>query len=351
MSTPVFNAKLTVTAVEEIAAPNDWFLTIDVIDGEGIFYATDIQPNDLVFLDTSLSYPSTISRFKVVDILPDVTPATATLIITYDDDLDPAYIDMYSLLPDGLVCRPTYYERFSTTGDSNVQNLPTKFVTYLRNTDFKTIDTLFQAGGFGATGIQGSTGTQGVTGPAGGGGSGDGSTGVQGVTGIAGIQGFTGVQGTTGVGLQGIQGVTGPSGGGSGEGATGVQGTTGLAGATGPGTSIQYITRNKITNTVHVGTSIDSVPVINGPEGVEWTVVVKETAAPQNVYMTKINAVHNGYTGLAGQADYSEYGIQSIGTLSPTISVGVTGSDMCLFLTTSSSCVGAVVRISIDPEY
>ena len=134
-------------------------------------------------------------------------------------------------------------------------------------------------------------------------------------------------------------------------GPAGATGYPGLPGATGAGSSIPYITRIKIGNAVHHGDTVDSVPVVNGPEGVEWTVVVKDYAAPQNVYMTKINAVHNGFTGLAGFADASEFGIQSLGTLTPTLSVGVTGSAMCLFLTTSTSCVGAIVRVSVDPEF
>jgi hypothetical protein len=83
----------------------------------------------------------------------------------------------------------------------------------------------------GPSGVQGLTGPQGVTGASGVQGV-TGVSGVQGVTGPSGVQGLTGPQGVTGA--SGVQGVTGPSGVQGLTGPQGVTGASGVQGLTGP---------------------------------------------------------------------------------------------------------------------
>jgi len=147
MSLPKLNAKITLTNFEPITPPSVWKLTFNVFDLEGIFYATDIQVGDMICLDTSASYPETITRYRVTSIDPATTPSVGVMTVTFDDNMDPSSIDITAAQPDGLVCHPSTNNKFSYTADPSAQGLPTKFVTYLRNRDFEIVDSMAASGG------------------------------------------------------------------------------------------------------------------------------------------------------------------------------------------------------------
>lgn len=333
MSTPRFNAKITLNSTNQLSA-NTWTFEFSILDVEGVFSGFDVSVNDLIVLDTSGSEPGTMSRYKVTSVDPSTDATDVTCNVIYDDDELTATDPSGALFLDGFVCRGTPDMQFFTIPAPDVQGLPIKFSVYPRNSDFQIrLDPAVGSGGptgatgatgagstgatgqtgndgatgaVGATGPAGSTGANGLTGPTGAAGA-TGSPGPVGATGLTGVNGATGSSGVTGStgangndgndGATGSQGLTGPTGavGATGvagaTGQTGIAGTTGATGATGTNgndgsigpTGPAGATGNDGATGVDGGTGstgsigptgstgADGSTGATGPEGIAWT--------------------------------------------------------------------------------
>ena len=164
----------------------------------------------------------------------------------------------------------------------------------------------------GVQGIQGVTGPSGVQGMTGASGV-QGETGPQGVTGPSGVQGMTGASGPQGVtGASGVQGVTGASGVQGVTGVSGVQGETGPQGSTGP----------------------SGVQGLTGPQGVTGPSGVQGETGPQGV------TGPSGVQGLTGpQGSTGPSGVQGVTGASGV--QGITGASGVQGLTGPQGVTGA----------
>lgn len=230
MSTPRFNAKITLNSTNQLSA-NTWTFQFTISDVEGVFSGFDVSVGDVIVLDTSGSEPATMSRYAVTSVDPSTDAVNVTCDVVYDDDEIVATDPSGALFIDGFICRPTPNRGFFTIPAPDVQGLPIKFTVYPRNSDFYLrLDPSGGGGGTGATGADGSTGATGQDGATGS----DGTVGATGATGSNGATGPSGSTGATGAaGATGAIGATGPSGADGSNGSTGAQGVTGSVGPTG----------------------------------------------------------------------------------------------------------------------
>lgn len=108
------------------------------------------------------------------------------------------------------------------------------------------------------------------------------------------------------------------------------------------------VTRSKLASATHASATLDSVAVAS-IEGVEWSVIVKETSGTGR-YACKIVAVNDGQAD--GNVDFTEYAVVEIGaTLNPVLNVTVSGANMLLTVTTSVAATVSVVRVVMDSDY
>ena len=190
MAKPIFNAKITLTASADLINPNQFEVSFDIVDLEGVFSGLDVEIGDYLYLDTTAIEPATVTRYRVDSIVgvPGFTSVTAH--VSFIDNNDNPINPSVALGLDGFISRPTTNRHLSIVPSPGVQLLPDKFSFYPQN--FNTEDLDSGGGGGGATGAIGPTG---ATGPAGATGS-DGAYGATGATGAEGPVGATGADGS-----------------------------------------------------------------------------------------------------------------------------------------------------------
>lgn len=134
MSTPIFNAKITLNASTQVT-PDTFEVQFSVLDMLGLFSGFDVQQQDIVYLDTSGSDPGTVTKYEVQSIsLQDAVDVTA--IIKFVDN-NTAVIDPSSAIYlDGFIARSSYNGQLAIVPDPQTQSLPNKFSIYPQNDNF-----------------------------------------------------------------------------------------------------------------------------------------------------------------------------------------------------------------------
>lgn len=136
MSTPIFNARITLNSVNQVSA-DTFEMQFSVLDMLGIFSGFDVAVDDIMYIDTSGSDPGTVTKYKVVSIV-DQDAVNVTVNAKFVDN-NASVIDPSSgIFLDGFIARTSFNGDLAIVPDPGTQILPSKFAISPQNDNFNS---------------------------------------------------------------------------------------------------------------------------------------------------------------------------------------------------------------------
>lgn len=134
MSNAVFNARFTPTS-STVLSPDEFQVVADIFDGNGQFSGTDVDVDDVVFLDTfaSLTAPATISRYYVQSIVTQ-GPSSVEVVLKYEDTGTPVDPGEVSGNP-GYIARRSLVKKYAYHAPPTIHTIPDYVTQYARDYD------------------------------------------------------------------------------------------------------------------------------------------------------------------------------------------------------------------------
>ncbi len=147
MSQLILQGKIVLASAIETST-NVWEFQFDFVDNEGVFLVTDIQPGDILVIDTSQYELGTFTRYIITSVIGTSGP-TATVEVEYDatnNNLSPPDVG-YSIGLDGVVTRPSTNYKLLNAPSTEAQLISDRFQAYLYNYNFNDIVDKITGGG------------------------------------------------------------------------------------------------------------------------------------------------------------------------------------------------------------
>lgn len=131
MANAIFNAKCTLKTCSATANPDEFDITAQIYDAEGVFTGLDIVVGDMIIADTAGTESGTVSKYKVKTITAK-TFNLLTATIKYDD-IGTAIDPTGALDVPGFICRPSTTNKLLWISANDTQQFAQKLVTFANN--------------------------------------------------------------------------------------------------------------------------------------------------------------------------------------------------------------------------
>jgi len=135
MSTVAFHAVVTITSLAETEYGSGiWDVGFDISDNEGLAVGYNVQPNDVIVLDTSSIEMGTLTRYTITSVASQgVFSVVARMVFDPNNGTSSPDLSGYDFSIKGLITRKTPNHELLNIPSVQIQQLPDKFSFYLLN--------------------------------------------------------------------------------------------------------------------------------------------------------------------------------------------------------------------------